>query len=280
MIVGDCAQGLGVARARLERRPRRERHRPRLPAVPRLRRDLQARRLRRKLVRYYEDSTLVAVTIAPTTPGERPRAADARHDRGDERAAASTCSASTSCCPTTAASTRRSGAGRPSSPIATRAPARPSATTGAGQAAYAPNACRPRAARPRAGHAGAVVFAAAGAACADRGARFDVPRTGYENARLHALAGASATWIDQGPPSRVSVRCGTRARRARCVVRSATGTPVSARLLHGGKTVARAAATVRRGRATVSFRPRLRRGRYVVRATVGATTVTRRLRLR
>jgi hypothetical protein len=233
-----------------------------------------------KLVRYYEDSTLVKVTIAPTTPGVDPELLTPA-----KTAAMSACGVGLF-----GFDQLLPHDGRLAATIWSWAPEEPNTDRGACAAQredgrWASRACTqrlPAACRTVDGwtRSAPVVFAAAGAACAATSARFDPPRTGYENAQLHVLAGAAATWIDQGPPTRASVRCSVRARRARCLVHSTTGTPIRARLSHGGKTVARAAATVRRGRATVSFRPRLRRGRYVVQTTVGATTVTRRLRLR
>jgi hypothetical protein len=42
----------------------------------------------------------------------------------------------------------------------------------------------------------AVTFAGANAACRSQGARFGLPRTGYENSQLRAAAGKRAAWLD------------------------------------------------------------------------------------
>jgi len=46
----------------------------------------------------------------------------------------------------------------------------------------------------------AVTFSAAGAACRKAGARFDLPRTGYDNSQLRAGATAPGVWVDYELP--------------------------------------------------------------------------------
>jgi hypothetical protein len=46
----------------------------------------------------------------------------------------------------------------------------------------------------------AVTFNGAAAACRTQGATFDLPRTGYDNSRLHAVVGEGAAWVDYKSP--------------------------------------------------------------------------------
>ncbi len=152
----------------------------------------------RKLVRYYEDSTLVATVISPTTPPEDP-----------ERLTPEKTAAMTACGVNLLGFDQLlPDDGRLEATIWSWAKDEPNAASGActvqrADGRWARRACsarrRPACRRGGAWSVGrrARSFDAARAWCRRQKARLGVPRSGDENARLRALAGDAELWINR-----------------------------------------------------------------------------------
>ena len=134
---------------------------------------------------------------------------------------------------------------------------------------------------------GRVVFANAASRCARAGARFDLPRTGYDNVKLREAAGTvGAVWVNRGPAGRVTARC--RAARDRrvvlCRIRPTAFSRffAAARLSRHGRTYARRRALpgARGGMVRLRSRRPLRRRAYAVTLTFRHAGAIRRLRVR
>lgn len=150
-----------------------------------------------KLVRYYEDSTVVAQAIAPTTS---PAAAQSERLTGDKVAAMIKCGVNLF-----GFDQLLPGDGRLEAAAWSWAAKAPDPRDGAcavqgGDGRWTTAACASK--RPAACLAGlvwtvtrAVSWAGAEKACAERGAAFALPRTGYENALLRQVAGTSPVWL-------------------------------------------------------------------------------------
>jgi len=112
--------------------------------------------------------------------------------------------------------------------------------------------------------------------CRRRGARFDVPRTGYDNERLRAAAGRHGRelWL---PLFRIraTVKCNLGKERVACALRAAgrKGTAVKATLARDGTTYATSKQTLGARGASLSLRPTraVPAGRYVLTLTYRRT---------
>ncbi len=133
-------------------------------------------------------------------------------------------------------------------------------------------------------------FGDAKARCRVKKATFDLPRTGYDNSRLRTAAGdIGPVWIrdrSRAPTSvSASASCSpaSSGRRIKCALRLRRpgAATVSARALRGGAKVAsvRKAVSPRSRKLTLAPRGgRLRPGRYTVRLTFAADGVTKRIK--
>jgi hypothetical protein len=169
-----------------------------------------------KLVRYYEDSTVVAQAIAPTTS---PAAAQSERLTGDKVAAMIRCGVNLF-----GFDQLLPGDGRLAAAAWSWAPNAPDARHGGcavqrDDGRWTTASCASK--RPAACLAGstwtvtpAVPWAGAAKACADRGAAFALPRTGYENALLRQAAGTSSVWLEYRLDARKGVPK-TKAKRSR-----------------------------------------------------------------
>lgn len=149
-----------------------------------------------KLVRYYEDSTLVRVAVDPTIPGNDPERLTPQ-----QTAAMANCGVNLF-----GFDELLPQDGRLEATIWSWARDEPNAAAGGCTAQRSDGrwerrgcATRLRAACRASGGwvltAKAVRYSAAAAACRALGARLDTPRDGYDNSLLHQAAGNTATWL-------------------------------------------------------------------------------------
>ena len=136
-----------------------------------------------------------------------------------------------------------------------------------------------------------VAFGDAKARCRTKKAKFDLPRTGYDNARLRTAAGdIGPVWIRDRSRAPVTVSASANCspagagRQIKCLLRLRRpgAATVNARLLQAGGRLAsvRKAVSTRSRKLTLAPRGgrRLRRGRYTVRLTFAADGVTKRIK--
>jgi hypothetical protein len=237
-----------------------------------------------KLVRYYEDSTWVTSAVNPTASPQ---------DATDDSLTPNRVAAMTRCGVNLFGFDQLlPGDGRIEASIWSWAADKPDPAEGdcAAQRADGRWITRPCDVRRRAAclsSAGwsltrvAVPNAAAAAACRTQGAALGLPRTGYQNSLLRQAAGADEVWLGYRLPALMRLACRRSGRRVTCAISGARSSRARARLVSGGRVLARAAAGLRGGRGRIALRPaRLRPGGYEVIVAAGDAQVRRPLRVR